>query len=277
MVDSLGESIQSVENHRKALWVLLIVFFVFWFLLPLVVPRFSYWIYLLTMPFRLLAVFVHEMGHGLSTLLSGGRFLWFQMDYNGGVAVTSGGLRIFTLLGGLLAPALMGALLLQASTKIKQIQWVTLVLGAFFLIGVYYMIKPLFLSSSQIPDLQQWSSKYLLSLVIPGTAALLSFRLLASTPGAQRYFLQILGILMCYSGFSDRSYIFRFQPLNQELLVNAPQSAALFSDSRVVASLFWPGGPASVPFVVFFITATVICILNFALLFWGIYGALKKA
>ncbi|PJF25379.1 MAG: hypothetical protein CUN53_13085, partial [Phototrophicales bacterium] len=49
----------------------------------------------LVYPFRLFVTFVHETGHGLAALATGGRFLGFQVFENGaGVALTAGGSRL---------------------------------------------------------------------------------------------------------------------------------------------------------------------------------------
>jgi len=249
------------------LWVVMSLFFLVWFALPMLFPPSIPIVAAVTMPFRNLGIFVHEMGHGLFTLLTGGSFLWFQMEMmKGGVAVTAGGIRAFTLTGGLLAPALFGALLLQASTRVVNIKRVLMIMASFFLIGVFYMIKPLFLSRASYPLLDSWHVGYLVSLVIPGTAAFLSWKVTAYGQGAQRFYVQLIGILMCYSGFSDWRYIFYYEQLPNKL----------YSDSRTFAAIFWPGGPESVPYWLFFVTAAGIMVFNLGLMVWGVWRALKS-
>src|SRR5262249_33735343 len=67
-------------------------------------------------PFTLLATWVHEMGHGLTALLVGGRFEKLEVFSNAsGLAHTAGygGWRSgLVALGGLLAPPLAGASIL---------------------------------------------------------------------------------------------------------------------------------------------------------------------
>jgi hypothetical protein len=78
-------------------------------LLLLVVPGLS----LLNYPFRLLLTLIHELGHGLAALLTGGEFIRFQISANGsGLAYTAGGWRLIVIPAGYLGVALFGALLI---------------------------------------------------------------------------------------------------------------------------------------------------------------------
>ena len=252
-------------NHRNGLLAAIGVFFFLWFLVPMVTPGAATLVAAITLPFRHLGIFVHEMGHGLFTLLSGGRFHWFQMELmQGGIAVTSGGWRVFTLLGGLLGPTIFGVALLLVSTRAKNVRGALWVLVAFFIIGLYYMIKPLFLSEARYGLLDQWQPMMLVSMVVPGGAAILSYKLMSFSDKIQRLYLQILGILMCYSGYSDTHYIFRYEPLGN----------GMYSDARMVAALFWPDA-ASVPYPLFLIVATAITVLNFGLMAWGVWRAVS--
>jgi hypothetical protein len=85
-------------------------------------------------PFRLLVTFVHESGHGLSAVLTGGQFLKFTVFQNGaGVATTGGGNRFIVLQMGYLGAALFGAVLLYAANRTRRVQLLTFALGAFFI------------------------------------------------------------------------------------------------------------------------------------------------
>lgn len=256
---------ETIRRHRVMLAGLIILFFLLWVLVPLILPQTERVIYTVTLPLRFVGVFVHEMGHGLASLISGGSFYWFQMDMSGGLAVTAGGFSAIRLLGGLLAPALVGALLMIASIRLRHLDVLYFVLVTFFVVGIYYMIKPLFLSPTAVPALTSWSPAYLLGILIPAGAAVVTLYARTGTESVRRVYLQFLGVLLCYSAFSDTHYIFHYAPLAE----------GLFSDARVCASLFWPGGPEDVPLVVFGIVASLISLANFALLTWGAYRAFK--
>lgn len=73
------------------------------------VPAFDFLMY----PLRLFVTFVHESGHGMAALITGGQFDRFVVYPNGaGVATTSGGARALILPAGYLGAALFGAALL---------------------------------------------------------------------------------------------------------------------------------------------------------------------
>jgi hypothetical protein len=85
-------------------------------------------------PFRLMVTFVHEMGHGLAAVLTGGQFLSFHVFGDGsGVAFTDGGIREAIIPAGYLGTALFGALLLYAANRMRRPQWVAFICGAFFI------------------------------------------------------------------------------------------------------------------------------------------------
>ncbi len=72
------------------------------------VPAFDFLMY----PLRLFVTFIHESGHGLAALLTGGQFDRFVVYPNGaGVATTSGGIRWIILPAGYVGAALFGAVL----------------------------------------------------------------------------------------------------------------------------------------------------------------------
>ena len=94
----------------------------------------------LLFPFRLLVTFVHETGHGLAALISGGRFLGFVVYENGsGLATTAGGNPLLVLPMGYLGAALFGSALLYAANRTAQVRIVAGVVGAFFILcAVFY-------------------------------------------------------------------------------------------------------------------------------------------
>src|SRR5512141_1767924 len=84
-------------------------------------------------PLRLFVTFVHEAGHGLAAILTGGRFEGFQVFPNGaGLALTRGGSPFLVLQMGYLGAALFGAILLYATNRTKHVNLVALVIGVFF-------------------------------------------------------------------------------------------------------------------------------------------------
>ena len=84
-------------------------------------------------PIRLFVTFVHESGHGLTAILTGGRFDHFQVLDNGaGLAYTAGGSRFLVPQMGYLGAALFGAVLLYATNLVERVNVVAGVVGVYF-------------------------------------------------------------------------------------------------------------------------------------------------
>ncbi len=81
-------------------------------------------------PFRLFVTFVHESGHGLAALVSGGHFEHFVVEGNGsGYAITRGGSRLLILPAGYLGAALFGAVLFYLVNSLPYSRQISIVLG----------------------------------------------------------------------------------------------------------------------------------------------------
>lgn len=101
---------------------------------------------LLNYPFRLLLTIVHELGHGLAALLTGGEFLNFVVHPNGaGLAHTAGGWRFIVIPAGYLGVALFGALLILIG---RNHRWSRITLGVIgggmILLSIRYGIPSIF-------------------------------------------------------------------------------------------------------------------------------------
>ncbi len=103
-------------------------------------------------PFRLLGTWFHEMGHGLAALLVGGTFEHLEIyDNGGGVAFTTVNTsylpynlaRAFTGAGGLLGPAIGGAILIIAAKREKTAMIALRVLIAIMIFSLLFWIRSL--------------------------------------------------------------------------------------------------------------------------------------
>lgn len=89
----------------------------------------------LVYPLRLFVTFIHELGHGLASLLTGGQFVRFELKSSGaGLAYSIGGVRSIVISAGYVGTALFGALLLYFTNRVKRPEWIAIGLGAFFII-----------------------------------------------------------------------------------------------------------------------------------------------
>lgn len=90
---------------------------------------------MLLYPLRLFVTFVHEAGHSLAALLSGGQVQGFRVFANGsGVATTLGGNPALILPAGYLGAALFGSLLFLLSNRApRSLSGMSIMLGAFMI------------------------------------------------------------------------------------------------------------------------------------------------
>ena len=70
--------------------------------------------------FPLLVTFLHEMGHALAALITGGHVVALQINLDGsGVCKTSGGVQALVLMGGYLGSVLFGNIMLYVGIRHK--------------------------------------------------------------------------------------------------------------------------------------------------------------
>lgn len=105
---------------------------------------------LLSRPFLLLSTLAHEMGHGITALLLGGRFQRFAMWSNGaGVAeVDLGGFgrvrQALTLAGGLIGPAVAAALFFSLGRTSRGAHICLLTLGVLLVLAEILVVRNAF-------------------------------------------------------------------------------------------------------------------------------------
>src|SRR5579859_70249 len=90
-------------------------------------------------PLRLFVSLVHELGHGLTAILTGGKFLNFQVFPDGsGLAYTAGGSGFLVPQMGYLGAALFGALLLALTNRVRDVRPVAYGVAALVGFGVVF-------------------------------------------------------------------------------------------------------------------------------------------
>ncbi len=90
------------------------------------VPQLDFILY----PFRLFVTFVHESGHGLAAILTGGVWSRFEVMPSGaGFAVTAGGSRAVILAAGYLGAAFFGAALFYLANRVPHTRVISVALG----------------------------------------------------------------------------------------------------------------------------------------------------
>lgn len=110
-------------RRRALVWALvgMVIVFFLWN-----IPQLDFILY----PFRLFVTYVHEAGHGLAALITGGQFHGFEVYSNGaGQAITAGGSRALILPAGYLGAALFGAILFYIVNTLPYPRTISRVLG----------------------------------------------------------------------------------------------------------------------------------------------------
>lgn len=86
----------------------------------------------LVYPFRLFVTLVHELGHGMAAILTGGRFVELLVMRNGaGLARYSGGSGFVVIQAGYLGAALFGSALLMLANRVRDPRPLTAAVGLF--------------------------------------------------------------------------------------------------------------------------------------------------
>jgi hypothetical protein len=196
---------------------------------------------LLNYPFRLLLTLVHELGHGLAALLTGGQFISFQIAADGsGLAYTAGGWRFVVIPAGYLGVALFGAILIRLGRNPRWSQIALGVIGAgILLLGLRYAVPTIF------------SSQILSGLLTAATSLIFGLLFLAvalKLPATWHVFL--LHMLAIQAGLTAFSDLFAVIGLSTNFL-NAPAN-----DARSMAQLTFI--PAIVWAVVWAVAALVL-------------------
>jgi hypothetical protein len=94
-------------------------------------------------PCRLFVTYVHEAGHSLMALLTGGKVLGFTVSSNGsGLATTSGGTRALILPAGYLGAAFFGAVLFYILNTRPYARTISIILGIGLVVFTLMYARP---------------------------------------------------------------------------------------------------------------------------------------
>lgn len=158
------------------------------------IPFGNYLIY----PFVILSTWYHEMGHGLMALATGNAFDLLVINADGSGYAQSRTQdqlisfdRALIAMGGPLGPAIMGSLLILASSARKYWKPALLALAAALLLSTFIWVRSII----------GWVFLPLMAVALLGVAW-------RGKDWLQRFALQFLGMLGALSMFSDWDYLF---------------------------------------------------------------------
>ena len=170
-------------------------------------------------PLTLLATYAHEMGHGITALLTGSEFDQLVLHADGsGTALWSGNPgRLATALiaaGGLAGPTFAGIGLLLVSRNPRHARTILACLAALIVATVVL-----------------WSRNAFGVLFLISVAATLGIAARMLPPAAAFFLLHFIAATLCLSWFNHLGYLFSAQAV-----VNG---VTLPSDSSVIAQALW--------------------------------------
>lgn len=179
----------------------------------------------ITYPVRLFVTFVHEAGHALAALLTGGQVQSFTVSPNGsGYAITAGGSESLILPAGYLGAALFGALLFLLSSRAPSLtRALSLLLGIGFIALTALFARP------------DASGNITVLLVGVGYGAALLILGWAAPQGINVFLLNTLAILTGLNAVFDLAHLVTNADIGSAGVVN---DAAAFSQK--VAPLLPP-------------------------------------
>lgn len=97
----------------------------------------------LAAPFRLFVTYVHEAGHSLAAIATGGEVRGFIVNSNGsGLATTAGGTRAIILPAGYIGAALFGALLFFLVNTTHRARILSVAVGVFLVVFTVLYARP---------------------------------------------------------------------------------------------------------------------------------------
>jgi Peptidase M50B-like len=162
-------------------------------LLVLGLSRFVPYGRLVLYPFTLLATWVHEMGHGLTALLCGGKFAQLEIFSNASglasTAVVPGFRQALVCAGGLLGPPFWGAVLLILSRRAAR--------------PVLFA-----LSLALLLSLPLWVRTAVGWVTVGGLAGLCMLVARFASAGGRVFFAQLLGLLLALDTVTRADYLF---------------------------------------------------------------------
>jgi hypothetical protein len=206
--------------------------------LALVVLRQVPWLGWLVWPFRLFGTFVHELGHGLAAIATGGEFQRFTVSPDlSGLAWSAGGIRVVVASAGYIGSAIFGGVLIALHARGLSARALLLGLGIVFGLLCLLFVRNLF--------------GIFAALVLTG--AMLYAGLKFAEPWRDGL-LKVLALQLVLDGYNSLFTVFRLA-----------RTSGAHTDAHTMAELTWL--PASLWAVLWMLTSTAILfgVLRFAM------------
>ncbi len=188
------------------------------------------WLGWINYSFRLLITMVHELGHGLAALLTGGSFSRFVIFSDGsGLAYTAGGWRFLIIPAGYLGAAIFGAILIMLG---RNYRWSRIAMGG---IGLSMILLSLRYGAPSILT-PQFLGGVLTTVSGVIFGALFLFIAIKASPGWIIFFLHVIAIQAGLTAFSD---IFTVIGISTNLMGGARSDAQSMAELTYIPAIAW--------------------------------------
>jgi hypothetical protein len=174
----------QLKNHQKSLLGAAVLILVSWF-----VPG----LHLLALPMQYLYTHLHELGHALAAVVTGGSVMFIHVYADGsGVTQAGGGSVVLIASGGYVGATAFGAAMIAMSAKERGARWAIGLLGGVLLVGSVL-----------------WLRGDLVGIITGfGSAGLLLFAAGMLRAGAAVFLAQFLGLYQCLGSLQALFSIF---------------------------------------------------------------------
>jgi hypothetical protein len=201
-------------------------------------------------PLVLLSTLAHELGHGITALLVGGRFeslkMWADGSGLASFAVAESGLRLAVVAaGGLVGPAVVAAVFFLTGRSPRASRACLAASGAFLLLALIMVVRSLF-------------GFFFVTIVIATCWLVAS----AGRPWLAQLTVVFFGVQLALSVFSRADYL--FTPVAQTERGPMPSDTAQIADALFLPYWFWGGviGLLSVAILAWAVTTTLASLLK---------------
>lgn len=231
-------------NRRHALRLSLVAVVIAYILWN--VPQLDFLVY----PLRLFVTYVHEAGHSLMALLTGGDVIGFSVSADGsGLATTRGGSRALILPAGYLGAAAFGALLFFVTNRLMRPRATAIVLGGGLIAFTLMFAAP-----------DPGGMPIALFVGVISGAALIALGWRVKNVEVSFVVLNVLAIMTALNAFYDLLYIIRASDATVRTA-----TGVIHNDAQAFSNEIAPVLPASAWAVIW----AVIAVAIIAAAFWG--------
>jgi hypothetical protein len=103
------------------------------------------WDWAFMYPIKVFVVLLHELGHGLAAVVSGGEIVRIELSANlGGVCWSRGGWSVLVLPAGYLGSMAFGGLILIGAARTRHDRWISTGLGVLVVLATLLYVRGLF-------------------------------------------------------------------------------------------------------------------------------------